>query len=88
MPENEDFCLSFELFSWVSDFLSFGVLDFFRGCTKKTHVNVPSNAYFINLPVFNKLEIHWLRSVNNKAGSKVHFIPKSGFFSALFRQRT
>ena len=36
MPENEDFCLSFELFSWVSDFLSFGVLEFsFGGAQKK-----------------------------------------------------
>ena len=35
MPENEDFCLSFELFSWVSDFLSFGVLEFFWGVHKK-----------------------------------------------------
>ena len=35
MPENEDICLSFELFSWVSDFLSFGVLEFFSGVHKK-----------------------------------------------------
>ena len=39
MPENEDFCLSFELFPQVSDFLSFGVLEFFRGCTKKACLN-------------------------------------------------
>ena len=35
MPENEDFCLSFELFSWVSDFLSFNALEFFWGAHKK-----------------------------------------------------
>ena len=31
----EDFCLSFELFSWVTDFLSFGVLEFFSGVHEK-----------------------------------------------------
>ena len=35
MPENEDFCLGFELFSWVSDFLSCGVLEFFSGVLKE-----------------------------------------------------
>ena len=35
MPENEDFCLSFELFALVSDFLSFGVLEFFSGVHKQ-----------------------------------------------------
>ena len=35
MPENEYFCWSFELFSWVSDFLSFDALEFFEGRTKK-----------------------------------------------------
>ena len=38
MPENKDFCLSLELFSWVSDFLSFGVLEFFSGVHKKKPV--------------------------------------------------
>ena len=45
MPENEDFCLSFELFSWVSDFLSFGVLEFFRGCTKKKPAGIYNSKY-------------------------------------------
>ena len=38
MPENEDFCLSFELFPQVSDFLSFGVLEFFSGVHKKSMI--------------------------------------------------
>ena len=38
MPENGDFCLSFELFPWVSGFLSFGVLEFFSGAHKKKPV--------------------------------------------------
>ena len=43
MPENEDFCMSFELFSWVSDFLSLGVLEFFSGVHKKKPVLTSQN---------------------------------------------
>ena len=70
MPENEDFCLSFELFSWVSDFLSFGVLEFFSGVHKKslTYMAMVSMQLLDNSEIISSfLETFpsWLRHKNN-----------------------
>ena len=67
MPENEDFCLSFELFSWVSDFLSFGVLEFFSGVHKKKPVIgtlKSQNLTKFSFQVCTELDNHY--SMNDK----------------------